>query len=157
MRPLLDPVLSPRLAFWLRYLTVALPAHLAWEFAQMPLYTTWETESARTVVAAVLHCTAGDVLIAAGTLELAVIGFGKAYWPARNSRCVAIATILLGVAYTVFSEWLNTEIREAWAYRTLMPLVPPLGTGLTPLLQWIVVPGLALWWAQWKTAAPHSR
>jgi hypothetical protein len=24
-----------------------------------------------------------------------------------------------------------------------MPLVPPFGTGLAPLLQWLVVPGLA--------------
>jgi len=31
-----------------------------------------------------------------------------------------------------------------WTYSDLMPLVPPFGTGLLPLLQWIVVPLLVL-------------
>jgi hypothetical protein len=32
-------------------------------------------------------------------------------------------------------------------YTDAMPLVPPLGTGLSPLLQWLVVPSLGLRWA----------
>ena len=51
--------------------------------------------------------------------------------------------ILLGAAYTVFSEWLNINIRRSWSYTDAMPVLPLLGTGLTPLLQWVVVPGLA--------------
>lgn len=100
------------------------------------------------MVVYVLHCAAGDALIAAGTLALALIGFAGEHWPGRGMRRVALATMALGVGYTVFSEWLNTEVRGAWAYRALMPVVPPFGTGLSPLLQWIVVPVVALWLAQ---------
>src|SRR5262245_16617478 len=32
----------------------------------------------------------------------------------------------------------------AWTYNALMPVLPWLGTGLAPLLQWVVVPSLAL-------------
>jgi hypothetical protein len=40
----------------------------------------------------------------------------------------------------VFSEWQNVSIRGSWAYRDIMPLVPPFGTGLAPLLQWTILP-----------------
>jgi hypothetical protein len=53
--------------------------------------------------------------------------------------------IALGLAYTIFSEWLNVSVVKSWTYSDLMPLIPPLGTGLTPILQWIIVPLLT--WA----------
>jgi hypothetical protein len=56
---------------------------------------------------------------------------------------MALAAIALGAAYTIFSEWLNVEIRRSWSYAAAMPVIPWLGTGLAPLLQWLVVPGLA--------------
>ena len=56
---------------------------------------------------------------------------------------MALAAILLGASYTILSEWLNVEIRRTWSYAAAMPVVPWLGTGLAPLLQWLVVPSLA--------------
>jgi hypothetical protein len=52
--------------------------------------------------------------------------------------------VVFGVCYTVYSEWINVEARHTWAYSDLMLKVPPLGTGLPPLLQWIAVPVFAL-------------
>jgi hypothetical protein len=63
-------------------------------------------------------------------------------WRAFGWRMVFTA-IVLGAAYTVFSERLNVEIWRSWSYTAAMPVLPLLGTGLTPLLQWLVVPGLA--------------
>jgi len=57
---------------------------------------------------------------------------------------MALTAILAGLWYTVFSEWLNTQFRQSWSYTEAMPLVPPLGTGLTPFLQWLIVPAVAL-------------
>jgi len=57
---------------------------------------------------------------------------------------MVFTAIILGAGYTIFSEWLNVEIRRTWSYTASMPVVPFLGTGLTPLLQWLIVPGLAL-------------
>jgi len=56
---------------------------------------------------------------------------------------VLFAAIAIGVGYTIFSEWLNIVVRQAWAYRDIMPVVPVLNVGLSPLLQWIVIPALA--------------
>jgi hypothetical protein len=47
----------------------------------------------------------------------------------------------------MFSEWLNIEVRGAWAYRDTMPVIPVIGMGLSPFLQWIIVPILAFKWA----------
>jgi hypothetical protein len=67
-------------------------------------------------------------------------------WPIFGGR-MALAAVLLGLGYTVFSEWLNARIRQSWSYTEAMPVIPPLGTGLSPLLQWLIVPGIALLYA----------
>jgi hypothetical protein len=127
-----------------RYLIVTGVLDLAWETAQLPLYTIWTTGTLAERAFAVVHCTGGDVLIAGATLLAAHMLIGTRQWPSRPSDGTALATVALGVAYTVFSEWLNTEVKGSWTYSELMPIVPLIGTGLSPLLQWIVVPVLAL-------------
>ena len=44
-------------------------------------------------------------------------------------------TVALGIAYTIFSEWLNIVERKSWAYSPLMPSVSILKMGLSRLLQ----------------------
>ncbi len=134
---------------WLAVLRIYLASsgvlHLAWEVAQLPLYTIWRTGSAGEITFAVLHCTAGDVMIATLVLVAALVAFGRANWPASGFRPVVAAILSLGVSYTVYSEWINTVVRKSWAYGELMPTLPVLGTGLSPLLQWLIVPAVALW------------
>ena len=92
---------------------------------------------------ALIHCTGGDVLITTVTLAAAVAFARRFRWPPFGRRMVFTA-IVLGAGYTIFSEWLNVEIRRSWSYTAAMPVVPFLGTGLTPLLQWLIVPSMAL-------------
>jgi hypothetical protein len=127
----------------LLYLSLAATGHLLWEAAQLPLYTIWWTGRWGEILFAVIHCTAGDALITATALLLAILTARVLGWPLFGGRML-LAAVLLGLGYTVFSEWLNVEIRQSWSYTEAMPLLPPLGTGLGPFLQWLVVPGLAL-------------
>lgn len=147
---------SPRLQFTLRYLAILAPASLLWEFAHMPLYTLWLEGTTWEIVYAGVHCTGGDVLIGAAALFLGFSLFGGSDWPRRRAVVVALAAIAFGLAYTVFSEWLNITLRQSWAYRDIMPRVPFLGTGLSPLLQWLVIPAMAYAWA-WKLQAGSHR
>ncbi len=130
------------------YLAITAAAHLIWEIAQLPLYTIWSTGTPREIAFAVFHCTIGDLMIATLSLVLALVCFGGAAWPRERFTPVMAATLVTGIGYTVYSEWLNTAVRKAWAYAELMPTLPPFGTGLTPLLQWIIVPllGFAAIW-----------
>jgi len=135
------------------YLAVIAAGNLIWEFLHMPLYTIWFTGTWAEIVFAALHCTGGDILIALSTLMLALILAGDRAWPIQGFRRVAVLTVLFGVGYTIFSEWLNIVVRAAWAYSDFMPVVPLFGTetGFSPLLQWIVIPLLAFHWARRRT------
>ena len=57
----------------LLYLSVASAGHLLWEMGQLPLYTIWRTGSQRELLFAVIHCTAGDALITAAALIVAIL------------------------------------------------------------------------------------
>jgi hypothetical protein len=109
---------------------------------QLPLYTLWWTGTPREIAFALIHCTGGDILITTVTLSAAVALAQYLHWPPFGWRMVFTA-IVLGAGYTIFSEWLNVQIRRSWSYTAAMPVLPFLGTGLTPLLQWLVVPGIA--------------
>lgn len=117
--------------------------NLLWEIAQMPLYTLWLTGSISEITYAILHCTVGDMLIASVSLMAAGILLRARDWPEDRYPSVAVVTIALAMSYTMFSEWWNVEVRQAWAYREMMPRLPLFGTGLSPLLQWLFVPMLA--------------
>ena len=142
-----------------RYLAVIAVGNLLWEFAHMPLYTIWWTGTWGEIVFAALHCTGGDILIALSSLMLALLVIGRERWPRERFWAVAAITILLDVAYTAFSEWLNIVIRAAWAYSDLMPIVSVLRSevGLSPLLQWTVVPLLAFWMVRRHAEVSTSR
>jgi hypothetical protein len=137
---------------WLRFLRhyfVAIAVgNLVWEFAQLPLYTIWHEGSPGEIVFAAAHCTAGDLLIASTAVLAALVVAGDRRWPNARFRIVAVIAVAGGLAYTIFSEWLNTEIRGAWAYAGWMPTLPLIGSGLAPFAQWLLVPSLALWWAR---------
>jgi hypothetical protein len=142
---------------WLRaitiYMAVILVANLIWETLQLPLYTIWTTGTARDKAFAVIHCTLGDALIALSTLILALVSVGTKNWPDERHNLVLAVAIILGVGYTIFSEWLNIVVRTSWAYSSLMPVVPVIGTGLAPLMQWILIPAIGLTRARRATVA----
>lgn len=131
----------------LRFLGAMAAGNLLWEFGHVPLYTLWVEGTWGEIIYAVLHCTVGDVMIAGICLLVSLAVIGRSAWPRARFGAVALATILMALSYTVFSEWLNTEVRGSWAYRDAMPRLPGLGIGLTPILQWIVLPVLAFHWA----------
>lgn len=132
------------------YLAMIAVANLAWEMVQLPLYTLWRTGTTGEKVIAVVHCTAGDLLIALASLILALVSAGDRDWPVRRFGAVAAATLAFGISYTAFSEWLNIVVRKSWAYSDLMPVIDFFGirVGMSPLLQWIAIPALAFWWCR---------
>ncbi len=138
---------SDHLQVGFRYLGATLLGNVIWETLHLPLYTLWESGTPAYLIFVVMHCSAGDLVIATIVLSIAVFLAGRG-WPKRNYSRVALVTLLFGVAYTAFSEGLNVSVRGSWAYAATMPVVPVLGTGLSPLLQWIVVPVASFWWAQ---------
>ncbi|MBI2713138.1 MAG: hypothetical protein HYX37_01620 [Rhizobiales bacterium] len=126
------------------YLSASAGGHLVWEILQLPLYTIW-TAQFRDQAFAVIHCTLGDLLIALSTLVATLVAVANPAWPRDRFWRVATVTMLLGVSYTIFSEWLNVVVRASWAYSEWMPVVSIFGlhVGLSPIFQWVVIPATA--------------
>src|SRR5258708_17972152 len=72
------------LRFFRRYFLAIAILNLCWEAAQLPLYTIWVDGSTGRRLFAVLHCTAGDLLISVASLVVALILAGNG-WPVRRS------------------------------------------------------------------------
>ena len=121
-----------------RYLVAV--GNLVWETAQMPLYTLWQTGTARQIAQAILHCTPGGVMIAAVGLIAALALTGSAVWPDQRAGSVITAVTICSVGYTIYSEYMNTVVHQSRAYTAWMPGLPWLGTGLSPLAQWLIIP-----------------
>lgn len=129
-----------------RYLPALAAFNLTWEIAQLPLYTIWREANAGYIAFAVAHCTVGDVLIGSAAFAIALIAVraGAAQeWPWLK---IGAATTLIGVTYTIASEWMNTTLRQGWQYSELMPTLELRGLviGLSPLAQWLIVPPLTI-------------
>ena len=131
--------------------------NLAWEMAQLPLYTLWSEASAGAIAFSVAHCTAGDIAIGAAALIMVLILGRERALAQWRWRRIAVWTALAGVGYTVFSEWNNTAILGSWAYSELMPTFQVGGVefGASPLAQWLLLPPLALYLARRAAREPH--
>lgn len=126
--------------------------NLLWEVAQLPFYTLWKQGTLGSIAFAIAHCTVGDVLIGLFAASLSIVL--TRFLVPRHSAAGAsflVVFVIFGIGYTVFSEWLNVFVWKSWAYSDLMPIIPPLGTGLSPLLQWLLVPIATYFIVFWRT------
>jgi hypothetical protein len=119
------------------------PLSLIWEFAHLPLYTIWWEQPLRDSLTAAVHCTFGDVAVAFGCFMIASV-FIRFMNLIKTTLVFGGLLIILGVTATAILEVLSTQVFSRWSYAPAMPVLPLLEIGLSPLLQWIFVPTIAL-------------
>jgi hypothetical protein len=112
--------------------------NLAWEIAHVRLYTIWAAADGVGIAWALLHCTLGDVLIALTMFTTAGLALRRADWPASHPWTGGAIAVIGAMAFTASSEWYNVYRAGSWAYAPSMPTL--FGIGLTPLLQWLILP-----------------
>jgi hypothetical protein len=127
-----------------RYIPALSMLSALWEIAQLPLYTLWWEARPISVAYAVFHCTLGDVLIGVGALLAALIVTRSGTLRDWHWILVGTVTVTISLSYTAFSEWINTTVRSGWTYSEWMPVTPFVPIGVSPFLQWVVVPLAAL-------------
>lgn len=116
-----------------------------WEIAQFPLYTVWHEGDWGSILSGLIHCTLGDLLILLVVYELVALLCRSRHWYVHTVLLGGMLFTLAGTAYTVFSEILNVRTKGTWDYVSAMPMVPILGVGGTPFLQWLLIPPILLW------------
>ena len=132
----------------------ALLLSFPWEVLQAPLFAGMANAPHVEVIKGCLQATLGDMvimLIAYGSISLLARNRRWVLAPSRRQLALFIA---IGVAITAAIEWLATRGHwvERWAYSQRMPVVPGVGIGLAPLVQWIVLPLLVVWFVRRQLA-----
>lgn len=138
---------APRWQPWLALGLFGFLLHFVWEMLQAPLYEGMEWPDHW---GAVLRCTQaalGDVLIGWVAYAFAAAWVRDRWWLGASHRWRPLTVLLwTGLLITGTLEWLNVYVWQRWAYSPDMPVV--LGIGLTPLLQWLLLPVLTVWMAR---------
>ena len=121
---------------------LAFVLNLTWEIAQVRLYTIWAAADGRSVAWALLHCSMGDVVIALAMFAVAGIALGRVDWPASHPWTGGAMVVLGAMGFTAWSEWYNVYRAGNWSYTASMPML--FGIGLSPLLQWLILPPIVV-------------
>ena len=116
-----------------------------WEMLQAPLYVGMAQAPHWSATLRCLVATLGDCV-------LFLLAFGMTGAIFRNRHWIRAATFLqvfwftaIGLTVTVLIEAAAVRgIGWNWRYTALMPRLPLLGTGLSPVLQWLILPPLMI-------------
>lgn len=129
----------------LNFAVFAFLLNFPWELLQIPFYAGmadaphWEA----TKVCAL--ATLGDAVILVVAYWTAALAARSRQWFSKPRTWPTAVFISAGLAITLVLERLATGPLDRWQYAASMPIMPFLGVGLTPLLQWLVLPPICLW------------
>ena len=127
-----------------RLFAIALAAytlHFAWEMGQAFLFTPMDRLPFWQATAWCARAAGWDVVISAAAYFVAALAARSIFWPRRRTPWPVAIYFLVGLGITIAIErWAVSAGR--WEYRDAMPTLA--GIGLTPLLQWIVIPAMIL-------------
>jgi hypothetical protein len=135
MHTMATPGVMARAGLWS---VLAFVLNLTWEIAQVRLYTIWTEADRLTVAWSLFHCSVGDVLVSLAMFALVGIVLWRADWPASRPWTGGAIFVVGALVFTAGSEWYNVYRAGSWSYAASMPLI--FGIGLSPLLQWLILP-----------------
>lgn len=122
--------------------------HFVWEFVQAPTYAGMIELNHWDGIKLCMSATFGDVGFALAAYWITALFARSRSWVLHPAPKDILIFLSVGIVLTIGFEYYYTNISLRWTYSELMPLVPPFGTGLSPLLQWIIIPILVLWFTQ---------
>ena len=122
--------------------------NLAWEVWQVPYFRGMADQPHWLGVKACTQATFGDAGIALAAFWVTAIFAKTRSWILQPRKSDIVLFLGVGIVVTIVFEALATGMFERWAYTDTMPRLPLLGTGLLPLLQWLALPPLVLWFVR---------
>ena len=132
----------------------ALLLNFPWEILQVPLFAGMDGAPFAEAIRGCLLAILGDVVIMLISYWTVSMAARDRRWIQAPSAGQLTSFIAIGVSITVVIEWLATHGHwvTGWTYSKAMPVVPVLGVGLAPLLQWVVAPLLVAWFVRRQLA-----
>lgn len=118
-------------------LILAFLLNFAWEMAQMPLYKNMEPGLQSTIFCGVASIADG-ILVMLLYFSFALV-YKETFWLRKHKAKRIFALTMAGGIGAVFAE-LRHVASGSWSYTDVMPLVPGINVGLSPVLQFMLLP-----------------
>ena len=118
--------------------------NLLWEFLQVPFYAGMPSMPHWEGIRLCTRAAGGDALLMLAAFWITSgIGRGRSWIVRPTCRSSAL---FAGTAWlaAMLVELLSVHVWNRWAYAASMPVVPWLGFGVLPAVQWAVLPPLVL-------------
>lgn len=129
----------------LNVLLFAFLLNYPWEFLQVPFFQSMAEANHWDAILFCTRATGGDALISLFSFWVVTAVWRNRWWVCRPTVRQLAVFISVGLLVTFVLEWHATEIAQRWAYADHMPVLPILGTGVLPVMQWILLPLLVVW------------
>ena len=133
----------------------ALLLNLPWEILQASLFVGMAEAPFAEAIKGCTQGTLGDgVIMLLAYWSVSLFARKRRWILAPSGRQLALF-IAIGVSITAVIEWLATRGHwvGSWTYSKEMPVLPGLDIGLSPLLQWVVLPLLVVWFVRRQLAS----
>ena len=103
---------------------------------------------------------------AAGDAVIALVAYWAVALVVRHRDWIVVPTASRVLGFTACGSVITIAIErlalgglwvQDWAYSPLMPIVPGIGVGLSPLVQWLALPPLLIWLVRRQLASTIAR
>lgn len=116
--------------------------NLAWEVGHSLLYA-WDPPIS-SYIPHILFISVKDTLVILALYWLLALVYKKSDWIFDINKSDYLFAMFLGLMYALAIEIHATQTGR-WQYNELMPLIPILNIGITPLLQMAILPPLTFY------------
>jgi hypothetical protein len=124
------------------------PLNTTWEFWQAPFFAGLSHAQHWDAVVMCTKAALGDALISLFALWIVSACAKSRRWVINPVRWQKLMFTAVGLLVTIALEILATRVFDRWQYADAMPIVPVVRVGLLPVLQWLLLPPLVLWFVR---------
>lgn len=129
-------------------LVFAFLLNFPWELGQVPFFAgmAGATHWAATKVCAM--AAVGDAAVTLTAYWAVAAGARSRQWVRTPTFHQLLVLVIAGLLITSVVEHLATRYWTWWSYSAAMPVFPGLEIGLLPLLQWLILPPIVVWFVR---------
>lgn len=128
----------------IRLALYSLGVNFVWEMLQAPLFVGMLEMPRWDATALCLQAAAGDAVMIVIAFAVVTMSVRDRTWMLRPRFGPLGAFAFLAASQGLALEWVSLRL-ERWTYGPAMPVEPIFGLGLTPILQWLILPLGILW------------
>lgn len=119
---------------------VSFVLHLGWEFLHAPFFIFDQQSSPTSLAGCLLFCSGVDIVMSLAAYCSVSLTWRDRGWLMEKNFGHVSAFVGIALLLAVVSEYTAMHYRNLWEYSAHMPVIPFVEIGLTPVLQWLILP-----------------